>query len=381
MARIDLEETIARVEFSPEIWAWLDLIGEMISATQVEALERERTFVATTPYQKLLRRFINREIGCLSAIYTLLRMELVYQAAAHIRLFCENVITLRYILLDPDERSMAFWDYAALDAYKIGEAYLQWESQTAKPQHVEAMNLQQAELRKRFDEVRGRYTYVTRKSKKTREFKNWCNLSLKEQADKCGAEMQKLYAIGYRQLSAYVHGSAWALRRQEAYIRKSYDQTVVMIDFANLTRILLAVWVEWLKIMSQELGWQVLEQAHSIVDRCNELDETTLQTVAKIREQEGGTATESESEAMDGESRCLLCNEPAGEGSKSFSLTPEAKERFESAYPDADPEAVLSRNVICAKCQALSQEERQKLAQRAIARELKSYRDFVRDQI
>lgn len=224
------------------------------------------------------------------------------------------------------------------------------------------MNLQQAELRKRFAAVRGRYTYVTRKTKKTREFKNWCNLSLKEQADKCGVEMQKLYAIGYRQLSAYVHGSSWALRRHEAYIRKSYDQTVVMIDFANLTRILLAVWVEWLKIMSQELGWQALRQSHSIVDRCNELDEVTVQVVAKIRKQEEGTVTESESEAMDGESRCVLCDEPAGEGSKSFSLTPEARERFGFAYPDADPEAVLSRNVICAKCQTLSQEERQKLA-------------------
>jgi hypothetical protein len=381
VARIDIEKTIARVEFPPEIWAWLDLVGEMIAVTQEEALERERTFEATTPYQHLLRRFINRDIGSLSAIYTLLRMELVYQAAAHIRLFCENVITLRYILLDPDERSRAFLDYAALDAYKIGAAYLQWESQTAKPQHVEAMSLQQAELEKRFAEVHGRYTYVARKSKKTREFKNWCNLSLKEQADKCGAEMRKLYAIGYRQLSAYVHGSAWALRRQEAYIRTGYDQTVVMIDFANLTRILLAVWVEWLKIMSQEIGWQVLEQAHSIVDRCNELDESTVHAVAKIRKQERGTATESESEAMDGEPRCVLCNEPAGEGSKSFSLTTEAKERFWSAYPDADPEAVLSHNVICAKCQTLSQEDRQKLAQRAIARELKSYRDFVRDQI
>jgi len=129
VARIDLEETIARVDFRREIWAWLDLVGEMIAVTQEEALERERTFVATTPHQHLLRRFINREIGSLNAIYALLRMELVYQAAAHIRLFCENVITLRYILLDPNERSKAFSDYAALDAYKIGKAYLQWESQ------------------------------------------------------------------------------------------------------------------------------------------------------------------------------------------------------------------------------------------------------------
>jgi hypothetical protein len=380
VARIDLEKTIARVEFPPEIWAWLDFVGEMLSVTQEEALERERTFEATTPYQHLLRRFINRELGSLSAIYALLRMELVYQAAAHIRLFCENVITLRYILLDPDERSKAFLDYAVLDAYKIGEAYLQWESQTATPQHVEEVHHHQAELEKRCAEVRGQYMYVDGKGK-TRELKNWCKLTLKDQADQCGAEMQKLYALGYRQLSAYVHGSAWALRRQEAYIRTGYDQTVVMIDFAHLTRILLAVWLEWLKIMSQELGWQALGRAPGIVDRCNELDITTVQVVAKLRKQEAGAVPRSGSEAMDGEPRCVLCDEPAGEGSKSFSLTPEARKMFRRAYPDADPESVLSRNVICTRCQRLSPEERQNLAQRAVARELKSYKDFIRGLI
>ena len=380
MARIDLEKTIAQVDFPPEIWAWLDLVGEIMAVTQGEALERERTFVATTPYQHLLRRFINREISSLNAIYVLLRMECLYQAAAHIRLFCENVITLRYILLDPDRRSKSFLDYAAVNAYKIGQAYLQWESQAAKPQHVEAMSLQQAELEKRFAEVRERYTYVNRKGK-TREFKNWCNLGLKDQADKCGAEIQKLYAIGYRQLSAYVHGSSWALRRQEAYIRTGYDQTVVMIDFAHLTRILLALWVEWLKIMSEELSWQALGRAHDIVDRCNELDEATVQVVAEIRNQEARSVRRAGSESMDVEPRCVLCDEPAGEGSKPFSLTPEALELFARAYPNADTEAALFRNVICARCQSLPPEERQNLAQRAIARELKSYRDFIRGLI
>lgn len=380
MARIDLEKTIARVEFPPEIWAWLDLVGEMIAVTQEEALERERTFEATKPYHHLLRRFINREIGNLSAIYALLRMELVYQAAAHIRLFCENVITLRYIILDPDERSTAFLDYATLDAYKIGTTYLQWESQTANPQHVEAMRLQQVELEKRYAEICGRYTYVDRK-KKTREFKNWCNLTLKDQADECGAGMQKLYAIGYRQLSAYVHGSAWALRRQEAYIRTGYDPTVVMVDFANLTRMLLAVWLEWLKIMSEELGWQTLGAAHCIVDRCNELDEAAVQVVNKIRKRGAGAETKSGREAMDEELRCVLCDEPAGEGGKSFNLSSEARERFRRINPDLDPDAVLLWNVICTSCQTLPSEEREKLAQAAIARELKSWRDFIRGQI
>ena len=380
MARIDIEKTIAQVEFSPEIWEWLDLVGEMVSITQKEALEQDRSFVAVLTYHNLLRWFINREIGSLNAIYLLLRMELVYQAAAHIRLLCENVITLRYILLDPDERTKAFLDYSAVDAHKIGETYLQWESQTAKPQHVKRMKRQQEEFKKRIEKVHERYTYVTR-NKKTKEFINWCNLSLKKQADVCGIEMQKLYDIGYRQLSAYVHGSAWALRRQEAYISKSYDQTVVMIDFANLTRMLLAVWIEWLKIMSQELGWKALGNAQSIVDRCNELDEAMLQLVTKLRKQEGEAETRSESEAADVESRCVLCDGPAGEGSRSFSFTPEVSALLRFGYPDADPETVLSQNVICTKCQTLSQEKRQKLAMKAIARELKSYRDFIRDQI
>jgi hypothetical protein len=378
--RIDLEKTIAQIEFSPEIWEWLDLVGEIVSITQKEALKQERSFVAVSPFHNLLRWFINRDIGSLNSIYLLLRMEQVYQAAAHIRLLCENVITLRYILLDPDKRTRAFLDYSAVDAHKIGETYLQWELQTAKPQHVKRMKRQQKEFKKRFEEVRDRYTYVTR-NKKTKEFRNWCNLTLKKQADECGIEMQKLYAIGYRQLSAYVHGSAWALRRQEAYIGKSYDQTVVMIDFANLTRMLLAVWIEWLKIMSQELGWQALGHAQGIVDRCNELDEATLKVVTKLRKQKGEKATKSDSEATDVEPRCILCDGPAGEGSRSFSLTPEASAYLRVVYPDAEPETVLSQNVICAKCQTLSQKERQKMAMRAIAREIKSYRDFIRDQI
>ena len=106
--RINLEETIARVHFPAEIWAWLSLVEEIVMVTQEEALVQERTFLARTPYQHLLRKFINREICSLNAIYLLLRMEWVYQAAAHIRLFCENVITIRYILIDRDERSKAF---------------------------------------------------------------------------------------------------------------------------------------------------------------------------------------------------------------------------------------------------------------------------------
>jgi len=369
VARIDLEKSIAQVEFPPEIWAWLDLVGEMLVATQEEALEQERSFKATTPYQRMLRRFINRELGTLNSIYALLRMEMMYQAAAHIRLFCENVITLRYILLDRDKRSMAFTDYAAVDAFKICSTYLQWESQTAMPQHVEAMRLQQEELEKTFLEVRGQYSFQDRKGQ-TRDFKNWCNHTLRDQADQCGPEIQKLYAICYRQLSAYVHGSAWALRRQEAYSRTGHDQAVVLTDFAHLTRILLAVWLEWLKILSQELDWQTLKRAHGIVDRCNELDEMTKQLMANLRRQEREPVTGSGSDTSGKEPRCVLCDEPAEEGSESFILTPEAKELFSHAFPDADIQDFLSSYVLCERCKKLSPEERQNLVQRAFEREL-----------
>lgn len=369
MARINLEKSIAQLEFSPEIWGWLDLVGEMIVATEEEALEQERSFKATTPYKHMLRRFINREICTLSAIYTLLRIEMVYQAAAHIRLFCENVITLRYILLDRDKRSTAFMDYAAVDAFKICSAYLEWESQTAKPQQVEAMRLQQEELEKRFSEVRGQYSFQDSKGR-TREFKNWCKHTLKDQADQCGTEIKKLYAIAYRQLSAYVHGSAWALRRQEAYSRTGYDQTVVLIDIANLTRILLAVWLEWLKIMSEELDWQTLTRAHAIVDRCNELDEITKQEVANLRRQEKEPVSGLGSDTPGKKSRCVLCDEPAEEGSKSFILTPEAKEVFNHSFPDADIENFLSTYVLCERCKKLPPKERQNMVQSAIEREV-----------
>jgi hypothetical protein len=343
-------------------------VGEIIAVTQEEVLERESAFKAVTSHQHLLRRFINRDIGSLNSIYALLRMELAYQAAAHIRLFCENVITLRYILLDPEKRSKAFLDYATIDEFKIGAAYLKWESLTAKPRHVEAMSLQQAEVEKRFTELRGRYV-----TSKGREFRNWCNLSLKTQAEECGANIQRLYEIGYQQLSAYVHGSAWALRRQEAYIRTTYDQTVVMIDFANLTRILLAVWTEWLTILSEELGWQALRRVPDILDRCNKLDEATMQAVANIRKRQAQNVNKSREGAGE-EVRCVLCDAPAGEGSKKqFTLSPEAKERLTRMYPGADPEAVLLRNVICTKCLMLSSEERQSMAQKALVRELKFY--------
>jgi hypothetical protein len=200
----------------------------------------------------------------------------------------------------------------------------------------------------------------------------------KGQADECGAETQKLYALGYRQLSAYVHGSAWALRRQAAYIRTGYDETVVMIDFANLTRILLAVWVEWLKIMSEELGWQALGRAHGIVERCNELDEATMDIVARMRTQEAGSG---EPQATASPPRCVLCDEAAGEGSKRFRLTPKAGEYFKQQYPDVDVEEALSRNVLCPKCQRLPRSDRQKMVRKAIARELKSYRGSLLEQV
>jgi hypothetical protein len=236
-----------------------------------------------------------------------------------------------------------------------------------------------AKLEKRFLEVHEQY--IAGEGKKKREFRNWCNLTLKEQAKECGKDMQRLYAVAYRQLSAYVHGSAWALRRQDAYIRASYDPTVIMVDFAHLTRILLAVWIEWAKIMSEELGWQVLQRTPDIIHRCNKLDEATMERVAEMRRRRSEEGDAELRTVIENKiPRCILCNGQAGEDSKSFSLSPEADELLKREMPGVDYKAFLSQNPICAKCQALPRADRQRLVQKAILRELELYRESIKNK-
>ena len=73
MARIDIIKTIEHIDFSPEIWEWLDLLGGIAGKTQQEAMIQEKRFLADTPYKKFLLCTINKDLQTIGAIYLLLR--------------------------------------------------------------------------------------------------------------------------------------------------------------------------------------------------------------------------------------------------------------------------------------------------------------------
>ena len=76
MPRIDISETIRRIDFPPEVWEWLDLFGDILAATEREAMHQEKTFLADTPFKKMLLCTINKDLSTLNTIYILLRCEL-----------------------------------------------------------------------------------------------------------------------------------------------------------------------------------------------------------------------------------------------------------------------------------------------------------------
>ncbi len=136
MPRIDLSETIKLIDFPNKIWEWLDLFGDIVAATQSEAIYQDIGFIADTPFKKILLCTINKDMSTLNTIYFLLRCELIHQASSHVRLFCESLITLKYISLDPNVRSDLFWGYSDIEAYNITSSILEWEKDKAKKVHV-----------------------------------------------------------------------------------------------------------------------------------------------------------------------------------------------------------------------------------------------------
>ena len=108
MARIDIIKTIENIDFGHEIWEWLDFIGDIVGATQKEAMVQEKQFIADTPYKKFLLCTINKDLQTINAIYLLLRCEMIHQAASHVRLLCEGLITMQYVSLDPERRASQF---------------------------------------------------------------------------------------------------------------------------------------------------------------------------------------------------------------------------------------------------------------------------------
>lgn len=268
MARIDLSATIGRVTFQPEAWEWLDLLGDVLVGTQREAMAHD-DFSADTPYKQLLVRAINRDISSLAAVYVLLRLEHIHQAASQIRLFCESLITLRYIAQDVATRVPQFLDYADVERYEVAQSALAWEAVRAKPAHVEQIRTLLSQLQPEYDRAKPRYMSTDRKGRK-RPFVSWCNATVAEQARQCGID--RLYDLVYSQLSAYVHGSAWSLRRQIAYSRKHYDPRVVLVDIATVVRTVLVVWEEWAKFCDEQVGWALTPLLPSVSTRLDDLD-------------------------------------------------------------------------------------------------------------
>ena len=82
MPRIDISETIKIIDFPDKVWEWLDLFGDIIAATQSEAMYQDRSYIADTPYKKFLLCNINKDLSTLNTIYFILRCELIHQAAS-----------------------------------------------------------------------------------------------------------------------------------------------------------------------------------------------------------------------------------------------------------------------------------------------------------
>ncbi len=272
MRRIDISETIKRIDFPKEIWEWLDLFGDVVATTQDEAIYQEKIFLADTPYKKLLQYSINKDLSTLNTIFLLLRCELVHQASSHIRLLCESLITLQYVSMEPDLYADLFWGYADIETYKIISAILEWENETANPIKVERLKAFKDSILGQYEQAEHRYSFMNRK-KKRKPFINWCNKRIAIQAKDCGRSFEKLYALVYKRLSAYIHGSAWSLRKQIHYSRDHYRPDKIHNDIASIVSIAIVVWIEWAKFCIHNMNWRLEKTINDISYRLNELDE------------------------------------------------------------------------------------------------------------
>jgi len=272
MPRIDMCETIKRVDFPKKIWEWLDLLGDIIGATQSEAMYQDKGFFADTPFKKILLLTINKDLSTLNTIYFILRCELIHQASSHVRLFCESLITLKYISLDPAARSDLFWGYHDIEAYKITSSILDWEKGKAKEVHVKKIEDLFLSIKEKYEAAKRNYTFIDKRGRK-RPFINWCNKSIANQASECGPEFKRLYDLVYKQMSSYIHGSAWSLRRQISYSRAHYDSNVILNDIATIVRTALVIWGEWAKFCISTLDWRLHDTLLDLPKRLDELDE------------------------------------------------------------------------------------------------------------
>lgn len=126
-------------------------------------------------------------------------------------------------------------------------------------------------ISEKYEKVKNTYTFTSKKGRR-RSFSNWCNKSIATQARECGSAFQRLYELVYKQTSAYIHGSAWSLRRQVSYSRAHYRPDVVLNDVATIIRTALVVWVEWAKFCVNTLNWRLENKIVEVPNRLNELD-------------------------------------------------------------------------------------------------------------
>ena len=165
MPRIDISETIKMIGFPEKIWEWLDLLGDVIIATQNEANYEDKKFIADNSYKKYLLYNINKDLSTLNTIYFILRSEMIHQACSHVRLLCESLITLKYISLDPYTRSDLFWGYSDIDAYKITKAALDLEKDKAKKIHIKKIGNVLEKLKEKYEISIGIYSYTGKNGK------------------------------------------------------------------------------------------------------------------------------------------------------------------------------------------------------------------------
>jgi len=269
--RIDIARTIDSVPLSDETWEWLNLIGYAMTITQDQARAHDANtewFKSYDDYKSILVSVIAKDINTLGAIFVAMRCEWTHQAAALLRMFCESLITLRYIAEDKVARSKQFLGYAAVEEYKMAESLLRWDAAHSKPEHMAKMEAFRAASAARYDAVRAVYTFKNKKGKE-QPFSNWCNKTISQMAKETGSE--RLYRLVYSQTSAYVHASAWSLRAVGAFSRRGYDARRALIDTSTLVRATIAVWFEWAAFCDQELGWALGSHLVEVKSRIDQL--------------------------------------------------------------------------------------------------------------
>jgi hypothetical protein len=276
VARIDLHATIEQVDFPEQVWKWLDLLGEMLVATHTETLTHE-SYLANDSFKKLMVVGVNRMLRTLNSIYLLLRCEYIDLAAAQVRILCETLITLVFVARDKAVLAPKFWGYYTIEAFETAAAMMELERERAKPEHLHSMETWLDQQRPEYERLKPTYSYVVSKGKnmgKSQPYINWCNRNLAQQAQDCGGELNRLYRLVYKQMSSYVHCSAFSLRHQTAYSRGHYDGRIVHHDIATLVRTTAAVWVEMCKFLAGELEWNLIGPANAVAKEVEMLDQT-----------------------------------------------------------------------------------------------------------